>query len=759
MNKTYLRASLSIILVVVPLQQPSAQWGNPNDVEPVDLWRLCKSSGLEPKLPLPEDLGNEMLLEADTVEGQAELISRFNGNVELFRRKETIHSDSAVYDQSKQEVFLKGNVHFRSDVLEFNADSMRSYLDSDRSEIFEPHFYLTDKHFNGIAERIDRLDANTTFLYKTTLTTCDIGTRDWYLSSSKMKLNHAKGVGTSTNTVLRLKKVPIFYFPWISFPISEDRRSGFLYPTIGRSDRHGTEIEIPWYWNIAPQGDATFNIHNMTKRGLKVDSEWRYLTRWSKNELVYEYIDDSVFGDKRSLLGLSHSGRIGRHWSTSINGVDISDSDYLRDFGDTISVTSQFYASSTASISGNWQNWRFTSRFQSYQAADDDILENNLPYQLSPDLLLNGLYSNIGAGVEFQLESTHTTFDHNNRINGTRFDAWPQFSRPFGGSSWYITPKVGHRYTSYTLESPTDDPVDPEEITRSIPVSSLDAGLIFERNFGKKGNYLQTLEPRLFYLNVPFRDQEDIPTFDTRQPPFGYFRLFEENRFVGADRMGDARQVSLALTSRWLQRETGRESLRLGLGQIYYAQDRNVVLPGQEPETSKKSGIIGNLEAYMGRYWKTSYDLEWNPDTRKVDKQTFRLRYNRQNRYVVNAAYRFRRDSNSADPEDIDQADISFVAPVGQKWSVFGRWHYSFEDDLDLQKFAGFEYESCCWAFRIMLRRLLIDSDSTDPASSTESRFDDNIYFEIAFKGLSTAGSGISRRLQENITGYDDPFD
>jgi LPS-assembly protein len=288
-----------------------------------------------------------------------------------------------------------------------------------------------------------------------------------------------------------------------------------------------------------------------------------------------------------------------------------------------------------------------------------------------------------------------------------------------------------------------------------VPIASLDSGLIFERNAKQNDRFIQTFEPRIFYLRVPFRDQSSIPILDTAKPAFGMYQLFEENRFSGIDRIGDTNQASLSLTSRWLRRETGEERLRISLGQVYFFEDRLVTLPAQQSETSERSGILAEMGAHFGKNWTSSLNLEWNPETEKTDKGLFGLRYNNRNRYIFNLGYRYRRATNINDA-NLEQADMSFNLPLSQRWSTVGRWNRSIEEKLDLDKYFGFEYESCCWAFRVVGREFLLGQNEI---ADNLPEFDKSIYFEIIFKGFARAGENIGQRLKQNITGYKDPFE
>lgn len=724
----------------------------------VDLWRSCKHSGLLPILSPPQEppAKGQLEISADRIES-SESRTQLLGNVSVVGRNDQMSADRARLTADRQQIELSGNVHYRSELVEFNAESLTRNAEGRSAEASQLRFFIPLNHISGGAARMHRPDADTTYLYEMTYTTCDPGDREWHFEAGEMKLNHASGFGTGKHMTLRLKDIPVFYFPYLSFPIDDRRKTGLLYPMVGESTRHGTEFELPWYWNIAPQADATITPHYMSRRGMKLDTEWRYMSSWSTNDLNTEYIEDDLLGDTRTLVSVDHSGRFAGNWSTNIRGTDVSDINYFEDFGTDLSSTSRVRLSRIASLTGNWDHWKLRNRIQTFQILTSNVNPGNRPYRLMPEIELTGLYPDFAWGLDFEMESTYTHFDHDERLTAERFDIWPRLSRPFGSAGWFVTPAVGTRYTAYRLDYPegiNPPETQPLDISRTTPVSSLDAGLIFERSAGGESQYLQTLEPRLFYVNVPHRDQDDIPIFDTRLPDFSLFQLFQENRFVGADRMGDTEQLSAALTTRMLERADGEERLRLSLGQIRYYDDRRVTLrPGQNVRTRERSGLIVEAESRIGRHWTTSLTGERNPDTGNTDKGLFRLRYNRNNRYILNVSYRYRRADPDQNKPALRQTDLSFNLPAGGPWSIAGRWNYDVEEELDMEKFLGIEYESCCWAFRVLGREFFIKEENNVPI------FDSGIYFELSFKGFTKAGSDIGRRLEHSIIGYQDPYE
>ncbi len=724
---------LLVVLLCINSQPSTAEPGR---------WALCKTFNLLPPLidTGTTPTGGEIFADADSIESAGDNITKLYGDVLIARELDQLQADSAIYFQTDNRFDLNGNIRYRSKSFESTAQSMTLYNNSDRSEMYQAYFFMPQEHGNGYAKSITR-DGDITQLYNASYSTCDPKQQDWQFRAKQITLNHDTGRGLAKNMSLRFKKVPFFYLPVLSFPIDDRRKSGFLMQGsgIGNSDEHGFELIAPYYWNIAPQADATLTSHFMRRRGLKLDTEWRYLSERSTNQLDTEFLDDDLFGDSRSLVRFNHQGSLSAHWQTRLNGTSVSDKDYLEDFGGNLSTSSITHLPRRAQLIGNWQHWRFNSQLLTYQTVDETIPDSSRPYRLLPSLTLNGLYPEIIAGLDFQLGTTLTQFDQNDRVTGNRFDLLPRISRPFGGISWFATPSLSLRYTQYELDN-LANPDDPTDISRTVPTLSLDTGLFFERRFGNQ-KYLQTLEPRLYYLRVPFRNQDDIPIFDTSLPAFNFAQLFTENRFVGTDRVGDADQVSFSLSSRILRNQTGEEFFKASIGQIYYRDDRQITLSGSQADTEDRSDIIGELKFAFAGHWSTSATVEWNPEREETDKEIFRLRYNRDNDHIVNLQYRFR-------DQDLEQTDLSFNWRVTRRWSMAGRWNRSLQDEVDLEKFLGIAYESCCFAIRIVAREYLVN----------DSEFNQGIQIQLSLKGLTGIGDNIGELLEQGILGYIDSY-
>lgn len=716
-------------------------------------WAQCGVFHLlpPPELDQPPPTGGEIFVSANSIETLADNVNRLTGDVVVLREFDLLRAEEAFYDANLDRFELFGDVRYWSDEFEFLADSMTTTGNRETGQLLDASFFIVPDHFTGHAARIER-QPPTTWLYDSTFTSCDPDKPDWLLRGTEIKLDQATGRGLAKHMRLYFKGIPIFYFPALSFPIDERRKSGFLYPEIGDSNSHGFELATPYYWNIAPNADATLTPHYMSRRGLKLDTEWRHLNHWSINQLDTEYLDDERFGETRSLVRLFHNGKLGRHWRTRINATSVSDELYFENFGGDLAGSSITHLPRDASLTGSWQHWTFTTRWFNYQTLDETIPPASQPYDLLPEVTLKGLYPEFWGGFDFELDSYFTRFDQTDRVTGGRFNVVPTLSRPMGGLAWFVVPSLSMDHATYNLEN-LSDPLAETSPSRTVPVFSLDNGLFFERHFGDNHRFMQTLEPRLFYLRVPFRDQSDIPVFDTSLPDFNFMQLFSENRFIGADRIGDADQVTLSLTTRFLNRFTGKEFLRASLGQIRYLEDREVTLPGGTTDVRDRSNLIGEINANLGDYWSSSFMGEWNPETEEVGKKLFRLRYNRAGSNIVNLSYRFR------EREQLEQADASFAWQFSPKWSLTGRWNQSLQDEVNLEKFLGVVYENCCYAVRLVFREYLTGAGELNGVLNNDQyQYNEAVFIQLSLKGLAGIGSDPAQLLERGIPGYRDRF-
>lgn len=724
------------------------------EVEPQP-WPLCPvepTLGLAPTPSRPDFAPGTTEVFADTLEHpHGGEVSTLLGNVELTRDDQALRADRLRYSETGQWIEADGRVQVWSPELLWAGSQARWQLDSDVGELSNGEFQLPQSHARGRAKELvtDRA-AETTALRGLRYTTCPTAEEFWRLDASRMTLDHAAERGSARDVVLRISDLPVLYLPYISFPTSDKRKSGLLWPVFGTTQRSGTELAVPFYWNIAPERDATLTPRVMSERGLMLGGEYRYLMARGAGELAFEYLpdDDARRGTSRSLLAFNHHQRfMDDRLTTALLFNGVSDKEYFEDFGSQISVSSQRFLERRADALYAGEGWGARAVFQGFQVVDRSLTAQG-PYQRLPQLQWWGVLPGGGnKRLNYTMNAEAVYFDRNESVTGGRVDLWPAVSLPWRTPSGFVVPKVSLRYTGYWLHDPVAGGYNPD---RLLPYASLDTGLYFDRPASLAGRDMtQTLEPRAYYLYVPFRNQADLPVFDTGQYDFTFDQLFREDRFSGPDRAGDTNQITLGLTSRLLDSRGGLERLRASLGQIWYFEDRDVTLPGRVSEADQWSEFIAEVAARPTRSVRARAGLTWNPELDETGRATLGLRYQPDLSRVVNLDYRLRKDIRGLGNTEVEQTDASFRWPLNPNWGAVGRWTYSLRTGESVDTFGGLEYNSCCWAARVVARRFLRTSGG---------EFDNGIFFQIELKGLAGIGSDARRVLEQNIPGYTSEF-
>lgn len=709
-----------------------------NAAAPYGPWALCAPRPVE-TLPSATLAGTEFT--ADRAEIDQGRLYTLSGGAVVERAGQRIRADRIRYDEALDEVQAEGGVRLDQSTLQVTGDSATLHLGNDTGELHGVRYFVHAQHARGRAEIARQESATIKSFERATYSTCDEDRERWRLRASRVTLDEAEGVGRARHARLELGPVPVLYTPYISFPIDDRRKSGLLVPSWGSSESSGAELTVPYYWNIAPHRDATITPRLMSKRGVQMQSEFRYLNPTNRGELGLEYLpSDSEFGDEdRSLFTIRHDGRPLPQLRTTVRADDVSDKYYFEDLGNSLEISSITHLERLAEATWFGQGWSLTGRVQDYQTVDRTIAEINQPYRRLPQLLLSMRPRSQPYGLDLTLDSevVQFTHDHDLRDEGTRLDLQPKASLPLGGAAWFVTPSLGVRHTQYSLDDrATGLPTEP---SRTTPIASLDSGLFFERDTRLFGNgLLQTLEPRAYYLYVPDKDQDELPVFDTGLRDFSFQQMFEDNRFSGADRMGDANQLTLAVTSRLLDPESGVQHLSVSVGEILYFRDREVTLPHRPVADQSASNLVGELDVRLTRSWKATAGMQWDPHESKTDRSSVRLQYRPDPRHLWNLSYRYR----SGELEQIDTSALWHFTP---RWHGVVRWNYSLPDRELLEGLAGIEYESCCWILRLMGRGYVHDTDGER---------NDAILVQLELKGLTSFGDPIEALLEDGILGY-----
>jgi len=688
------------------------------------------------QLKMAQNLGDHLVhVSADTAMLSAAEDSVFSGDVEVQYGPRRIIADEVRYDPDTGRLNASGNVRYADPRIELSGSQGQFETDDATGTFFSAAFQLPQRDGRGEAQQIWTPSDDIIEMRNVSYTTCPIDKDDWVLLAPRVKLDRESGVGTGRHVQMRFKGVPILYAPYLSFPISDQRKSGLLVPNLGRSDSSGTDISLPLYWNMAPNRDLIFAPRLLSKRGVQMDTLFRYLWPRSNGEVDIQYLPgDDLAGRTRSHSRLKHHTKFGNRWHLNAKVEHVSDDQYFEDLGRSLGAASPTHMERRGDLRYRNRNWRFLARAQGFQTLAA-ISEGNRPYERVPQLLANGSWSDL-AGMNLGLRAELVNFARRSGTTGVRLDLRPNLSLPIGGPGFSITPRVEFRHTQYQLSNAAEEADESPSI--SAPVFSVDSRAVFERPVGANGRLTQTLEPRVQFTHIPFRDQSGIPVFDSGEPDFNNVQLFRQNRFTGGDRLGDTDKLSIGVTSRLLDFADGREYLTATLGQALFLSDRNVTLPNGTSPLGGSSNLIAEVGMDFSRSWNADVGYQWDPDETRASKAEVRVQFRPDDDGIVNLAYRFRR-------QELEQSDLSFAWPVSKRWNLVGRWNYSLEDDTTLERFAGVEYETCCWVARIVSRNFV---NSRDGARDTA------LFTQIHFKGLASVGGRADLLLQDGILGY-----
>jgi LPS-assembly protein len=726
----------------------------------------------EPVAPLPEDIQ----FEAQGIEGTRDGELKLTGDVVISQGERHIKTRDATYNQQDQSFKVDQGVEYTDSAVSVKGSGAQ--VDRAGGAVFErAEFQLKDRNARGSADRIRATTEGNLSLDRVRYTTCPLGNEDWKLTASDIDINQRSAIGVGRGVRLDFMGVPLMYAPFISFPVGDERKSGFLFPTIGSSSRSGYSLSVPWYWNIAPNYDATLMPTYFTERGAKLDTELRYMDSFGEAQLDVAYLpDDQEFGDERSLVRFVDRSDFTERLRLNIDAANASDDQWFEDFGMGPDGTSVVFLNRSASLTYLDDRWLASVTAQNFQTIDYFATDGQTtmlvppqlrPYTLLPQMAMRASFPDQAFGLTWASDMEMTSFQHNvdGLVTGWRADVAPEIRMPLRGAGLYIEPAVSWRYTRYQLENYVTD-LDgdgrddrDDAPTRSLPIYSLDGGVVFEREFGSRKQRLGTIEPRFLYLYVPFRNQDNLPTFDTTVADLNLVQLFRTNRYVGADRVSDANQIAVGFTSRWLDANTGEQFIAATVGQAYYFDTPRVRLPNELYEDPETSDIIAELDVRAYGDWNVRSALQWDPGETRSERGQLQLQYRPSYDRVANIGYRFRRDR-------LEQVDGSVAWPVSRQWSVYARMVYSLEgnalvnsldptlpngtmvrrnDEGVIDQFAGLEYRSCCWRFRVVGRRNV--SDRTGD-------LDTSILLQLELNGLSNVGVGADAFLEQSIRGY-----
>lgn len=709
---------------------------------------------------------------ADQLEGQTDDQMVARGNVELRQSNSQIWSDQLTYWPLQDEVEAKGNVRFHQGgnrfygpYLKRNLTDMTGYFDQPnyviRREIrrkqntqnLAPGVIGLDKDIpdvrialgTGKAEKITFLSEQHLLMTSATYSSCRPEKLDWYMRSSSIDLNYDENNGQSKHSTIFFKDVPILYWPSMSFPVNNARRSGFLPPTFMSSTRDGMDLTIPYYLNLAPDYDLMLMPRHIGQRGTQLGGEFRYLDYNYSGFLRFENLDDKKFGANRQAYSLAHTQNLGKGLSTSVQWNGVSDADYFTDLSTRLVQTSQTHLPRQILLTYAPSPWITTStRYLSFQTLRQDVSK---PYTLEPQINLSGRNPYF-YGADLMLLGQITQFSHPTQVQGQRWVVYPQISLPYESPAFFFRPKLGLHATQYSLNTQN---VGSSTQTRALPIFSIDSGLRFERDIQLAGrNVIQTLEPRLYYVNIPYKNQFNLPVFDTAIADFNFAQIFSENRYLGHDRINNANQLTAAVTTRLINPETGAERMKAMLGQRYYFEPQKVFLnsvyPNTPIEAAQQENFSSIIGAFSGLVAYRSYlesAVEYSHRQEKIMRYALGGRYQPGVGKVISATYRFNRDQITL-VSQIEQYDIAAQWPLFGRWYAVGRYNFSIKSNRALETITGFEYNAGCWMARVVAQKLHIIEDKPNTI----------LFFQLELNDFAQLGTNPLQLLRRSIPGY-----
>jgi LPS-assembly protein len=681
-----------------------------------------------------DDASAPATISAEQMSGRPDQELILERDVELIRGPTTVNADRATYRVVEDEVEAEGNVHIRRSGDTYTGEKLKYKMDAGEGYMLEPTYRLEANNAQGSADRIDFENQDRAVVAEGTYSTCEGTDPDWYLKASTLNLDKARDEGMAYSTFIYFKDVPVMAVPAMSFPLSDARKSGFLPPTIGTTNRGGLEVTVPYYLNIAPNRDLTLYPKMYARRGLQLGVDGRYLGETYSGQTKAEILlNDRQTGTRRYAISSVHTQALAPGLSYSWNLNSASDDDYPTDFANSLTTGSQRLLLRDMALGYSAGYWSAGARVSNYQVLQDPASPIARPYDRLPQLTFSARRQDV-QGFDWEVGSELTNFWHPYMERGQRLVVNPKISYPIVNPGYFVTPKLSLHATTYELFDPATRMS--RDLTRVVPIASVDSGLVFERDaqfFGQ--SMTQTLEPRLFYVRAPYRDQATYPVFDSAETDLSFAQLFSENRFVGSDRIGDANHLTAAVVTRYIEQD-GAERMRFALGQRFHFEDQRVrLLAGRN---DSRSDLLMSAYGRLTSTLSVDSNLQYSQSRHELSRANFGARWQPAPKKVLNLQYR--RDRSNA----LKQVDVSGQWPLAQRWYGVARINYSLPDSKVAEGLLGIEYKADCWVFRVVAQRT--------PTATTEQN--SAIFLQLELNGLTRLGSDPIEALRTNIPGY-----
>jgi LPS-assembly protein len=686
-------------------------------------------------------------LRGQKLEGVTERETVVTGNAELRRGGTVLQANEIRYQLVEDMVRAQGQVRLIRDGNIYQGPSLRYEMDTDNGELGPGEFTLISTGARADAEKTEFQGKDVLKFFNTRYSTCRRGDNSWYLQATQIHIDNNEGVGTARNAYIVFQGVPLLASPYLQFPVNEQRRSGFLTPSFGVSSIRGVEIDTPYYWNIAPNRDYTLTPRVLSKRGLQLGNEFRYLEPGYNGITLLDLMpNDRANGKRRWALDSRHSQQFKAGWSGYWSVARASDDSYFDDFSRSVVPISTRQLAQEGGISYGASWWSASTRIQKFQVLQDTKRSIGIPYERVPQISARGQRYDLG-GFDLGAEADYTRFAHPTQVTGSRAVLMPYISYPIVTPFWSFTPKTSLNLASYSLDRARLAAGSPLRASfhRAVPTFSLDTSLTFERDtrwFGS--DLLQTFEPRLFYVKTPYKDQTAAPLFDTGVPDLNFAQLFSENRFSGLDRVADADQLTVAVSSRFIEPDSGTERLRATVGQRFYFENQRVnATTSNSVSVAQKTDFLVSLGGQITRAIAADATAQFDAASNRATRSSAGVRYSPVSGQFVSATYRLVRDSITA-RRSVEQVDLTAQWPIGGGWIGVARMNYSTLDRKVTESLLGLEYRRDCWSLRAVLQRFPTGTGTVDTS----------IFFQLNLNGFTSVGSSPNDALQRNIPGY-----
>lgn len=707
----------------------------------------------------PQFLRNKITSSETSTEIYANVLDTFDadvinflGDVDFLSEGRSALANQADYNKKSANVALFGDVIYKDSGMALYSSSTKIELESNKSLLRDALYVLSPGAKRGSADVIYRESGALTRLKNPSYTSCPPGNQDWVLHASKMKINDDTGRAAIRNGWLEVKNVPVMYIPYASFPTDDRRKTGLLMPTFGFSGRNGFDLTQPFYWNIAPNYDLTVFPRYMGERGFMLGADFRYLGKSYQGKIGFEVLPEDKLAKAEETapatrwgLNVQHLARPIKHLNLAVDVNYVSDKSYFSDLGGNLDTTSRnrnLVSNADANYRLDWLDLGL--HVDNYQNIDPSRDDSSLPYRRLPQVTFNMRKSFKDFPVKLDWKSEYVYFQRHTedgRTEGQRLNIKPSISFPVISQAGFVVPKIALQHTQYWLDEQNTN----EKLSKTLPIVSLNSGLFLERDFGK---FRHTIEPRLYYLYVPYVDQSDLPNFDTSLADFNTGQLFRDNTFTGADKTQNTNQITTALTTRIV--DEGRDLLKLTVGEIFYFADRKVGLNANEENKELLSNLITEVSSDVTDELRLTGSLHYSYQESAIDRGAADFRYHGNENHLFNIGYRYRLERLGQAAQE--QIQTSLMWPIYNGWSAIGAYRHSLRDRESLEYFFGVEKDSCCWRIRVIARQQIRNT-------TVEAKKENSIFFQFELKGFTGLGDKLDDFLFENIAGYSKPND